>query len=75
MTVCHSKTKDLKQHTKNADIVIVAVGVTPDTILAKKIGLKLGLKNSIIVDEHMNTSVNDIYAVGDAVEVNNLITN
>ena len=58
-----------------SDIVIVAVGVTPDTILAKKIGLKLGLKNSIIVDEHMNTSVNDIYAVGDAVEVNNLITN
>lgn len=58
-----------------SDIVIVAVGVVPESILAKKVGLELGLKDSIKVDEYMRTSVEDIYAVGDAIEVNNFITN
>ena len=57
-----------------SDIVIVAVGVTPDTILAEKIGLKQGVKGSIIVNEHMQTSIEDIYAVGDAVMVKNYVT-
>lgn len=56
------------------DIVIVAVGVTPDTILAEKIGLKQGIKGSIIVNEHMQTSIEDIYAVGDAVTVKNYVS-
>lgn len=64
----------LTNETLISDIVIVAVGVSPDTMLAKKLGLKLGIRDSIIVDEHMNTSVKDVYAVGDAVEVKNLIT-
>lgn len=58
-----------------SDIVVVAVGVKPESILAKKLGLELGLKDSIKVDEYMRTSIEDIYAVGDAVEVNNLISN
>ncbi|MBR6517928.1 MAG: FAD-dependent oxidoreductase [Bacilli bacterium] len=57
-----------------ADIVIVAVGVTPDTILAEKVGLEQGIKGSIIVNEHMQTSIDDIYAVGDAVMVKNYVT-
>ena len=58
-----------------SDVVIVAVGVMPESILAEKIGLELGLKGSIKVDEYMRTSIKDIYAVGDAIEVNNFITN
>lgn len=57
-----------------SDIVIVAVGVKPDTILAEKIGLKQGIKGSIIVNEHMQTSIEDIYAVGDAVMVKNYVS-
>ena len=46
------------------DLLLVAVGVAPDTKLAKEAGLTLGIKDSIVVDEHMQTSVPDIYAVG-----------
>lgn len=64
----------LENETLITDIVIVAVGVTPDTILAEKIGLKQGIKGSIIVNEHMQTSIEDIYAVGDAVTVKNYVS-
>lgn len=57
-----------------ADLVILAVGVEPDSGLAREAGLKLGVRNAIVVDEHMRTSAPDIYAVGDAVQVGNLIT-
>lgn len=57
-----------------ADMVILAIGVAPDTHLAKDVGLKLGIKNSIVVNDHMETSVPDIYAVGDAVEVHHMVT-
>ncbi|MGE4352788.1 MAG: FAD-dependent oxidoreductase [Oscillospiraceae bacterium] len=57
-----------------ADMVLLAIGVTPDTELAKKTGLKLGLKDSILVNDKMETSIPDIYAAGDAVEVINPIT-
>lgn len=57
-----------------ADMVIMSVGVTPDTAIAKDAGLKLGVKSSIIVNERMETSCKDIYAVGDAVEVEHYIT-
>lgn len=52
-----------------ADMVLLAIGVTPDTQLAKSAGLELGVKGAIVVNERMETSVEDIYAVGDAVQV------
>lgn len=58
----------------STDMVLMAVGVSPDTSLAKMAGLELGIKGSIVVNEHMETSVKDIYAVGDAVEVKHYIT-
>ncbi len=57
-----------------ADMVVLAIGVTPDTKLAKEAGLELGIKGSILVNEHMQTSVPDIYAVGDAVQVKHYVT-
>ena len=55
-----------------ADMVILAIGVSPDTHLAKEAGLTLGIKGSIAVNERMETSIPDIYAVGDAVQIKNL---
>jgi NADPH-dependent 2,4-dienoyl-CoA reductase/sulfur reductase-like enzyme len=57
-----------------AELVILAVGVIPETDLAKAAGLKLGIKDSIVVNEQMQTSNPDIYAVGDAVEVTQFVT-
>ena len=57
-----------------ADMVVLAIGVTPDTELAKSAGLELGIKGSIIVNDRMETSVKDIYAAGDAVQVKHLVT-
>ena len=48
--------------------------MTPDTALAKEAGLDLGIKGSIVVNERMETSVPDIYAVGDAVQVRHFVT-
>ena len=58
----------------HADIVVMAIGVSPESELAKKAGLELGVKGSIVVNEKMETSVKDIYAVGDAVQVKNFVT-
>ena len=58
----------------NADMVVLAVGVTPENTLAKKIGLELGVKGAIKVNTKMETSIPDIYAVGDAVQVKHFIT-
>lgn len=58
----------------SADIVLLAIGVAPDTYLADKAGLKKGVKGSIVVDEKMQTSDPDIYAVGDAVQIEHFIT-
>ena len=58
----------------HADMVILAIGVTPDTQLAKDAGLALGLKGSIVVNDRMETSAPDIYAVGDAVQVRHYVT-
>ncbi len=52
-----------------ADIVILALGVRPDTALAKAAGLEIGERGGIRVDDHMRTSDPDIFAVGDAIEV------
>ena len=58
----------------HADMVVLAIGVTPDTALAKEVGLELGLKGSIVVNDRMETSAPDIYAVGDAVQVKHYVT-
>lgn len=58
----------------HADMVILAIGVTPDSTLAKEAGLELGIKGSIVVNDRMETSEKDIYAVGDAVQVKHYVT-
>ena len=57
-----------------ADMVVLAIGVTSDTGLAKAAGLELGIKGSILVNDRMETSAPDIYAVGDAVQVKHFVT-
>ncbi|MCU0955729.1 MAG: FAD-dependent oxidoreductase, partial [Hyphomicrobium sp.] len=69
----------LRVHTKSgavhpADLVILALGVRPDTALAKTAGLSLGSRGGIKVDAQMRTSDPDIFAVGDAVEVRDVVT-
>ncbi|WEA56098.1 FAD-dependent oxidoreductase [Lactococcus lactis] len=54
-----------------SDLTILSVGIQPETSLAKSAGIKLGLRNAILVDKHYETSVKDIYAVGDAIVVKN----
>ena len=58
----------------HADMVVLAIGVTPDTALAREAGLELGIKDSIVVNDRMETSVPDIYAAGDAVQVKHSVT-
>ncbi|MBP2641978.1 MAG: CoA-disulfide reductase [Firmicutes bacterium] len=57
-----------------ADLVILAIGVTPDTTFLKNSGISLGSRGHILVDEHLATSQPDIYAVGDAIEVKDFIS-
>ena len=58
----------------SADMVVLAIGVTPESTLAKETGLALGIKGSILVNDRMETSKPDIYAVGDAVQVKHFVT-
>ena len=58
----------------STDMVLMAIGVSPETTLAKKAGLELGIKGAIVVNDKMETSVPDIYAVGDAVQVKHTVT-
>ena len=58
----------------SSDMVLLGVGVEPDTALAEKAGLALGIRGAVAVNEYMETSVPDIYAVGDAVEVSHFVT-
>ena len=58
----------------HADMVVLAIGVTPDTALAREAGLELGVKGSIAVNDRMETSVPDVYAVGDAVQVKHFVS-
>ncbi len=57
-----------------ADLVILGIGVRPETALAKAAGLEIGQRGGIRVDEHMRTSDPNIFAVGDAVEVKDFVT-
>ena len=65
-------TKSGKVHP--ADIVILALGVRPETALAKMAGIETGERGGIRVDAQMRTSDPDIFAVGDAVEVKDFVT-
>ena len=66
---------ELSNGTKiNSEMVLLAVGVAPENSLAQKAGLDLGVKGAIRVNAKMQTSNPDIYAVGDAVEVEHFIT-
>ena len=57
-----------------AEIVILAIGVKPETQLAKMAGIELGKRGGFKVDDQMRTSNPDIFAVGDAVEVKDFVT-
>ena len=61
-------------NTLSTDMIALAAGVMPDNKLAREAGLQLGIKGAIVVDEYMQTSVPDIYAAGDAVQIKNYIT-
>lgn len=57
------------------DMIITAIGVSPEVRLAKEAGLSIGVTGGIEVNEHLQTCNPDIYAVGDAIEVKHYITN
>ena len=57
-----------------ADLVILSIGVRPDTRIAHEAGLKMGAASGIWVNEYLQTSNPDIYAVGDAIEFKNPLT-
>ncbi len=61
------KTKN--ERTIETDLIIIAIGIRPESTLAKRAGLKLGARGHIVVSENMLTSDPNIYAVGDAVQV------
>ena len=73
-TDCGIDVKLKSAPTLQTDIVVMAIGVVPDTTLAKEAGLELGIKGSIVVNDKMETSIPDIYAVGDAVQIKNFVT-
>ncbi|WP_396513255.1 FAD-dependent oxidoreductase [Lactococcus garvieae] len=58
----------------STDVVILSVGIQVESKLAADAGIKLGMRGAILVDEHYQTSLPDIYAVGDAILVKNQIT-
>ena len=60
---------------EKARVVIMALGVRPETELAKTAGVTLGETGAILVDHNYRTNVDGIYAVGDAIEVTHFITN
>ena len=57
------------------ELAVVAIGVKPNSDLAKQSGLEIGSTGGIVINKFMQTSDADIYAAGDCVETNNLITN
>ncbi len=67
-------TVTLDKGTLSADMLILSVGVRPDTALAASAGIRVNKRGAIMVDSFMRTNVEDIYAVGDAVEVTDFIT-
>ncbi len=56
------------------DLVLLAIGVKPEVILAEEAGLEIGSTGGISVDDYLQTSDPDIYAIGDAIETRDLVT-
>ena len=73
-TDCGIDVKLKNAPTLHTNMVVMAIGVAPETTLAKDAGLELGVKGSIVVNDRMETSISDIYAVGDAVQVKHFVT-
>lgn len=65
----------LQNGTIHTDMVIMSVGVRPETSLAQGCGISLNRRGSIVVDRQMKTNIPGIYAVGDAVEVQDFVAN
>ena len=63
-----------KRQTVPAELVLLALGMRPNVELAEKIGVTIGQTGAIHVNEKMETNIPDIYAVGDCVETNHLVT-
>lgn len=59
--------------TISADMTILSIGVAPESTLAKEAGIELGLRGSIKVNDKLETSIPDIYAIGDAIEVTDFV--
>ena len=57
-----------------ADMVVLSIGVRPNSELAKDAGIALNKKGGIIVNDYLETSIKDIYAVGDVIEVDHYVT-
>lgn len=57
-----------------ADMVILSIGVAPETRFLQGSGVELGRRGEILIDEQMKTSVEDIYALGDAATVKNIVS-
>ena len=70
----NSNTVILQNGEITADMIILSVGVRPETAIAKDCGIELNPRGSIGVNNKMQTNIPDIYAVGDAVEVEDFIT-
>lgn len=71
--------KEIKVHLKSgntlsADLVILSMGVRPDTAFLSTSGIELGKRGHIIVNPHMETNIKDVYAVGDAIEGRDFVT-
>ncbi len=62
------------QGVRSFDMAVLAIGVVPESDLARDAGLELGVKGAIVVDDHMRTSDPSIYAVGDAVQVSHVVS-
>ena len=73
-TDCGIDVKLKNAPTLHTDMVVMAIGVAPETTLAKNTGIELGIKGSIVVNDKMETSIPDVYAVGDAVQIKNFVT-
>lgn len=65
---------DLEGEQITADLVILAVGVRPESALARAAGLAISERGAVIVDEHMRTSDADVFAVGDSIQVMDTVT-
>lgn len=70
----HGNTVVLQNGEITADMIILSVGVRPETAIAKECGIELNQRGSIVVNNKMQTNIPNIYAVGDAVEVEDFIT-